>query len=99
MNLGIVFFVKGKVLNRFHDIGLPHVNHGLDIIHETLMLYLSCILYSLFDLNWVLVDLSPQFSGHFDFNMSLSYVILENQEHGFVAVKEDLVLMRVEVFR
>jgi hypothetical protein len=99
MDLGIIFFVKGKVLNRFHDIGLPHVNHGLDIINETLMLNLSCILYSLLDLNWVLVYLGPQLSGHLDFNMSLSYVILENQEHGFVAVKEDLILMRVEVFR
>ena len=73
------------------------MNHGLYVVDEALMLYQSCILNSLLDLNWVLTDLSPQLCRHFDLNMSLGDVILENQEHCLVALKENFVLMSIEV--
>jgi hypothetical protein len=97
MYLRIVLLIEREVLNRLHYVPLPHVNHGLNVVDEALMLNQSCILNSLLDLNWVLTDLSPQLCGHFDLNVSLGDVILENQEHCLVTLKENFVLMRIEV--
>ena len=86
MHLRIILLIEREVLNRLHDVPLAHVNHGLNVVDEALMLNQSCILNSLLDLNWVLADLSPQLCGHFDLNVSLGNVILENQEHCLVAL-------------
>jgi len=58
MHLRIIFLVEREVLNRLHDVPLAQVNHGLDVVDQALMLYQSCILNSLLDLDRVLTDLS-----------------------------------------
>ena len=60
------------------------MNHRLDIINKPLMLYLSRLIDILLDFNWVLIDFRSQLSSHFDLLMSLSDVILEDEEHGLV---------------
>jgi len=62
------------------------------------MLNLGSILHTLLDFHWVLIDFSTKLCGNFNFNVCLQNVILENQEHSLVALKQNLVLMRVEVF-
>jgi len=71
--------------------------HCLDVIHQPLMLNLSRILHALLYLHWISVDLGSELSCDLDFDMSLSNVILHDEEHGFVALQQDLVLMSVKV--
>jgi hypothetical protein len=99
VHLGVVFLIEGQILNGLHDISLAHVYHGLDVVDEALVLYLCGILDSLFDLDWVLVYLGPQFRRHLDLHMRLGNVVLQDQEHRLVAMKKYLVLMRIEVLR
>ena len=99
MNFRVIFLIKRKVLNWSHDIALSHVNHGFDVVYEALMLNLCSILDTLLDFNWILIDLCTKICCNFDLNVCLGDVILENQEHGLVALKQYFVLMRVEIFR
>ena len=63
------------------------------------MLYLCRLIYSLFDFNGILIDLSTQFRSNLYLYMSLSDIILENQEHCFIGLKQYAVLVHVHVLR
>lgn len=54
VNLGVILFIKGKVLDRFHDLILTEMNECLNIVHETLMLDRSVFAYVLLNLDRVL---------------------------------------------
>lgn len=49
------------------------------------MLDLSRLVNLLLDLDWILIDLCSQLSCNLDLLMSLLNIILNNQEHRFVA--------------
>ena len=97
MNLRIVFFIEWKILNGLHNIALTKMNHSFDVIHESLMLYLCRLIDSLLDLDRVLIDLSSQLSCDLYLDVSVSDVVLQDKEHGFVGLQQDAILMHVHI--
>ena len=78
VHLWVVFFIKGEVLDCFHNVSLSQMYHSFDIIHKTLMLSHGWVMYDLFNFNWILIDLGSQFCCNFNFLMSLRNIILKD---------------------
>jgi hypothetical protein len=97
MNFRIILFIKREILDSFHNIALPEMNHSFDVINQPLMLYLCRLVYSLLDFNRVLIDFRTQLSSHLNLYVSLCDIILQNQEHCFIRLKQYAVLVHVHV--
>ena len=75
------------------------MNHRFYVINQPLMLYLCRLINSLFDFNGILINFSTQFRSHLNLYVSLSDIILENQEHRFIGLKQYAVLVHVHILR
>lgn len=99
VNLGVVFLIEGQILDRLHDVVLSQVNEGLDVVHKTLVLDLSALANVLLDFDGVLIELGSQLASHLYLLMCESDVVLQDVEHGLVALEQNPVLMDVHVAR
>jgi len=78
---------------------LSQVNEGLDVVHKTLVLDLSALANVLLDFDGVLIELGSQLASHLDLLVRKGDVVLQDVEHGLVALEQDAVLVNVHVAR
>lgn len=78
---------------------LSQVNEGLDVVHKTLVLDLSALANVLLDFDGVLIELGSQLASHLDLLVRKGDVVLQDVEHGLVALEQDAVLVDVHVAR
>lgn len=78
---------------------LSQVNEGLDVVHKTLVLDLSALANVLLDFDGVLIELGSQLASHLDLLVRKGDVVLQDVEHGLVALEQDAVLVDVHIAR
>lgn len=99
VHLGIVFLIERQVLDRLHYVMLPKVYESLDVVDEALVLNLRALTDVLLDFDGILIELGSQLASDLDLLVCESDVVLEDVEHGLVALQKDAVLMDVHVAR